>query len=52
MSSNVELETFIDELIDRAKKKGYTPKRFIDMRYRHGRRYKKIVYFQRNTRGT
>ena len=36
MSGSIELEKFIDELIERAGKKGFTPKIFIDMRCRHG----------------
>ena len=35
MSNNVDLEKFIDELIERAGKKGFTPKILIDMRDRY-----------------
>ena len=36
MSGSVELEKFIDELIEQSVKKGYVPQIFIDMRRQHG----------------
>ena len=36
MSGSVELEKFIDRLIEQAGTKGYVPKIFIDMRHSHG----------------